>query len=353
MQKRLRAISLIILTLLFLVNCVGEDSVENGRLSSPATFDALNTAIDQGEYGNINSMLIWQGEQLHFEGYYRGTDADTMNQVYSVTKSVTSAMIGKAVSQQAMQVEDPMLEYFPDYAQIENMDVEKEAMTVEDLLTMQAGFPWDEVSSSYGSSTNSLTGLIPSRDWMKFMIDQPIAFEPGTTFAYNSGVSMLLGGILQEVTGQTAEMYTAENLFAPLGIEEWRWESTPRGYSNTGWGLYLRPVDLLKFGQLYLQNGEWEGEQILASSWIAESTQPSALPGDGFEYGYQWWRFEDDHPVVADLAVNDVYFAWGLGGNFVFVVPHLDLVVVTTAENDSGPRIFPALPDYIFPEFSQ
>lgn len=313
-------------------------------------FTALDAEIASGTYGEINSLLIWHDGSMDFESYYRGTDRDTMIQVYSVTKSITSAAIGIAYEEQEIAgLDESIFSYFPDQQQIKNFDAQKEAITVEDLLTMQAGFQWDELSTIYGNNNNDVTQLTRSRNWVKFTLDKEMAHHPGTSFAYNSGVSILLGAVLQQATGQTAEAYTAVNLFKPLGIAEWEWEQTPKGFSNTGWGLHLRPVDMLKFGQLYLQKGNWEGTQIIAKEWIEQSTQASVYLDD-FDYGYQWWRFADQNSIVANLAQNDVYFAWGFGGNFIFVVPHLNLVIVSTATNfEESTQFFPILNEYIFP----
>jgi CubicO group peptidase (beta-lactamase class C family) len=164
---------------------------------------------------------------------------------------------------------------------------------------------------------------------------------------------MLLSGVVQAATRDTVEQTASRRLFAPLGITVWDWQRTPQGETNTGWGLHLRPVDMLKIGQLYLQGGQWEGERILSAGWIDTSTQPLVHVDEFYNYGYQWWRFADGNEIVAGLAQNDLYFAWGFGGNFIFVVPHLDLIVVTTAENfENSERFIPALRDYIFPTFS-
>jgi len=321
---------------------------------SPAEQLALVDAkIAAGEYGNVNSLLVWHDGGLMLEAYYRGTDGSTMNQVYSVTKSITSAMIGKALQEgHITDVDEPVLPFFPEYEPVANLDGRKEMLTVEDLLTMRAGFAWDESSTIYGNDANDATRLAGSRDWTQYMLDREMAAEPGTTFTYNSGATLLLGGILAQTSGQTVEEYTVERLFEPLGITQWRWQETSTGQSNTGWGLYLRPIDMLKFGQLYLQQGRWQDAQIIPEAWVAQSTRPLVHVSDEFDYGYQWWRFADQNPVVADLAQNDLYFAWGFGGNFIFVIPHRNLIVVTTAENfEDGTRFFPALREYIFPIF--
>ncbi len=326
-----------------LVGCRGSQEPAGADLLSE-----LDGRISAGEYGEINSLLVWHEGDLLLESYYRGTTQGSISQVYSVTKSVTSAMVGEAFEEGYLTgLDDPLPDFFP---QNEAINGRKEVITLEDLLTMRAGFVWNELSTIYGDEDNDVTQLTRSRDWTQYVIEREMAAEPGTQFTYNSGVTMLLGEILQQATGQTVEEYTKGHLFEPLEITQWRWQRTPTGESNTGWGLFLRPVDMVKFGQLYLQEGEWQGEQLLEPAWVTRSTAAVVQIDETYDYGYQWWRFADQNPIVADLTKNDVYFAWGFGGNFIFVVPHLDLVVVSTAENfENSAQFFPALSDYIFP----
>ena len=344
---------LIIFSTLFLI-CLTSCTSKRETVAV-AGFAELDAQIADGVYGDINSLLIWHDGEMVHESYYRGIDAETMNQIYSVTKSITSAMIGRAIEEgHIASIDEKMIDYFVGYETIFAQDGRKQKITLEDLLTMRGGFAWDELSAIYGQETNDVTSLIRANDWVQYVLEQELATEPGTTFSYNSGITMLLGSILQDATGETAESYTKENLFEPLGIEKWQWRRTPNRTTNTGWGLFLRPTDMIKFGQLYLQEGEWEGEQIIPSAWVAQSTAPTVRIDDAYDYGYQWWRFADENEIVADLDENDLYFAWGFGGNFIFVVPHLDLVVVATAENfEDSAQFFPILSEFVFPQFAQ
>jgi CubicO group peptidase (beta-lactamase class C family) len=232
---------------------------------------------------------------------------------------------------------------------VENDSADKQAITLFHVLTMTSGFAWDEVSSDYGSRDNDVTKLGNSLDWMGYMLDRPMGNEPGQQFNYNSGNSMLLSGILMNETEQTAEEFTAEHLFEPLGITDWSWQSGPKNMTNTGWGLHLTPTDMVKIGRLYLQEGEWDGVQVVPADWVKASTEAQVTGGEEYEYGYQWWRFADGNPIVESLRKNDVFFAWGYGGQFIFVVPHQELVVVTTADNfDDATVIFQGIREFIF-----
>jgi CubicO group peptidase (beta-lactamase class C family) len=325
-------------------------------------------ASSSSPFGQIHSLLIWHDGQLLMEEYYRDYHADRFHPVYSTTKSFTSALVGIAIEQGAIEgVGNRLLDYFPDYTPA-NLDSRKEAITVDHLLKMHAGFVWDELSIPYGVEGNSVYELQQTdRDWMEYILDQPMSSDPGTEFAYNSGATLLLSRIISDSTGKTTREFAEDTLFADLGIDTIGWTKTPQGETNTGWGLWLRPLDMLKFGQLYVNDGYWQpedgspGKQVIPSEWMDVSTQPYVEGGTTdsqgilqLNYGYQWRLFQDDARQVSELAVNDVFFSWGFQGQFIVVVPHLDLVVVTTAANPSNISIIESgLPDYIFPAIQQ
>lgn len=351
-MSKIRLLLLMLLLSIVIISCQTAAPPQPAQPLSPtADIDSLIAAIETGEYEEIHSLLIWHDGQLLVEEYFRGYDQDRLHELYSVTKSITSAGIGISIEEGTINgVNEPLVTLLPQYTDVLEQEPDKSLLTLEDILTMSSGIEWDESSAIYGSSTNSVTQLTRSSDWLDYVLSQPLAAEPGTTFNYNSGNTMLLGGILSTQTGDTAEDYIAERLFTPLGIEEWRWETGRQNITNTGWGLHLTPRDLLAFGRLYLNNGRWAEVQVVPAAWVEQSTAAHITTEDGYAYGYQWWRYQDDHEVVRDLSVNDVYFAWGFGGQFIWVVPHLQLVVVTTAHNfENSSQIFPILPTYIFP----
>jgi CubicO group peptidase (beta-lactamase class C family) len=320
-------------------------------LNLEATLPDFEAQIEAGTFGNIHSLLVWQGDEMIWESYYDSRyDAEGLHYIYSVTKSVTSAAIGIALEQEYIDSLDTrLLSFFPEIEEVENDSAEKQAVTLFHVLTMTTGFAWDEVSTAYGSRENDATKIANSLDWTAYVLDRPMVYEPGEEFVYSSGNSMLLSGILENATGQTAEDFTAEHLFEPLGITDWRWHSGPKGITNTGWGLNLTPRDMMKIGRLYLQEGEWESVQIVPADWVKASTKAQVTGRGEYAYGYQWWRFVDDNPLVESLRKNDVFFAWGYGGQFIIVVPHLELVVVTTAENfDDATIIFEGIREFIF-----
>ncbi len=200
-----------------------------------------------------------------------------------------------------------------------SLDVEKQAITLEHLLTMSSGL---ECRDSYLYRWRGLNELRASADWVQFMLDLPLVDRPGSRFEYCNGGSFLLSAVIQEATGVSALEFARANLFEPLGITDVVWPANPQGI-NIGWGeMRMKPHDMAKIGQLYLNDGQWEGAQVIPADWVEASTQAhivAATLSDG--YGYQWWV--DD---------GGYYMALGYQGQFIFVVPDKNIVVVFTSE---------------------
>src|SRR5436190_6062217 len=246
--------------------------------------------VARGEYGSVSSLLVVRHGQLIVEEYF-GWSASRAHTVQSVTKSVTSLLAGMAIDRGRLSIADRAVEFFPDYQPIANLDERKRAVTVRDLLTMRTGLDWSE--GSYAGSP--LQQLNDCRcDWLRFVLDWPMREMPGTRWEYVSGGVILLGGIVGVASGERIDLLAAEELFAPLGIENaWWYSGLPNGLPHSGGGLNLRPRDMAKLGQLVLDGGRWLGTQILSETWIRESTQSrlpnvrsfGAFPDD---YGYLW-----------------------------------------------------------------
>ncbi len=299
--------------------------------------------IGQGDFGSIHSLVILHEGRLVLETYFRGWSRDMLHPMYSATKSVTSALIGIAIAQGRIKgVDQRVLGFFPEYTSIDNLDSNKQSLTLHHLLTMSAGFPWNEGSvpilNPDGTSNplNSVHRMACSGDWVKHVLDLPIVSTPGTAWVYNSGVSHVLSGILKNTTGLSAEAFAADNLFKPLGITTWQWTADPNGLSNTGGakgGLFLRPVDMALFGCLYLRKGAFNGCRIIPAQWIVDSTARH-MEGFAADYGYQWWVRSDLYLESAEPL--SLFYAYGFGGQFIFVVPAMDMVVVTTGQNEQS-----------------
>ncbi len=263
--------------------------------------------------------------------------------MYSATKSVTSALIGIAIEQGKIKgVDQKVLGFFPEYTTIANLDTHKQSLTLKHILTMSAGLPWNEGSvpivtpEGTLNPANAVYQMAQSADWIKYVLDLLPDSEPGTTWVYNSGISHVLSGILKNATGLSAEAFAEKNLFKPLGITAWEWKADPNGLSNTGGakgGLFLRPIDMALFGYLYLNKGSFKGKQLIPAQWVIDSTSRH-MEAFAADYGYQWWVRSDMYLESTDPL--SLFYAYGFGGQCIFVVPAMDMVVVTTGQNEQS-----------------
>jgi len=277
----------------------------------------LNAHDLSGPYNYYNS---W------WHPFYRRGDLHTMQ---SVTKTVTSVVIGVATARKEFpDLDTPILKFF-DEKKVANIDERKRHITIRHLLTMTGGFDWRE-DLPYSDPNNAASLMEASADWAEFTINRPMAREPGTVFNYSSGESQLLSHIFRVATGKDIEEYAAEHLFVPLGIESYFWKRTPSGLVDTEGGLYLRPHDLAKIWYLFLKHGVWERKQIVTDDWVKASVTPSVsvAPNGTTKYGFKWWLFPYDD--------GNSRLAWagsGFGGQMPIVVSEYDLVVVFTGWN--------------------
>ncbi|HEU4746461.1 MAG TPA: serine hydrolase, partial [Anaerolineales bacterium] len=236
----------------------------------------------------------------------------------SVTKSVMTTLIAIAADQGKLDLDKPILSFFPDRT-IANLDARKERITVRHLASMSSGL---ECYHHPDEPTNQAMHASP--DWVQFALDLPMAYEPGTHFAYCSPGMHLLSAILQQATGMSSLEFARLNLFEPLGIREAAWSADPQGINNGGGDLYLYPRDMAKLGFLWLHGGQWEGQQIVSREWVRLSSQRQIDTGESYgeDYGYGWW--------IARPGDNPIFSADGRGGQKVIVFPAMNLVLVTT-----------------------
>jgi CubicO group peptidase (beta-lactamase class C family) len=272
---------------------------------------------------NLFSFLVVRRGALVFEQYYGSHARTDAVEIRSVTKSVTAALVGAALqSGQLKSLEQPIGLFLADYlARI--ADPRTRAITLAQLLAMTAGFDWDD--------GDTIWELWASDDWVAFTLSQPLAHNPGTTFNYTSGNSQLLTAVLARATGMDVQTFALQTLFGPLGITSASWQLDPQGLPDGGAGLTMTPRDLAKLGYLYLTQGRWEGRQILPAWYVDASCRAHSSGGFPEEsaYGYHWW--------VSDECGVPAYFAAGYGGQYVYVVPALELVMVITARPDLPP----------------
>lgn len=270
--------------------------------------------------GPLNARLT--GPYNYFDPawhpYYHGSDLHTMQ---SVSKTVSSVIVGIAVTHGDFKagLDTPLLHYF-DETKVKNVDDRKRRITLRHVLTMTTGLDWNE-EVAYDDPRNDADLMEATDDWIQYVIDRPMAKEPGTVFNYSSGVSELLAYIFQKQTGQDIEKYGEQYLFTPLGMNHY-WKRSPLGVVDTEGGLFLNGQDLAKIGYLYLHDGVWDGKQIVSKEWVKQSVTPFIEAEEGFQYGFKWW-----------LLPQKEGFAWmarGFGGQRLMVFPKNDLIVTFT-----------------------
>ncbi|NML43976.1 serine hydrolase [Ramlibacter sp. G-1-2-2] len=291
---------------------------ESQGMSSPA----LQSLLDFGQANQADSVLVTRHGRIVLEAYYGPYEAGQLHAINSATKTVTSALVGLAVAQGLLPpAETPVVELMRGRTPA-NLDARKQAMQLQHLLDMDSGIAWIEPLADAVPET--ALKMYASRDWVQFVLDQPMAQAPGAGFNYNSGNSQLASAILAQAAGMTTEDYAAKQLFAPLGITQWRWRKDPGGTSTGGFGLYLHPRDMARLGLLQLRHGEWEGRQLLPRAWVdrafAASLPMTPGPGADFRYANGWWT----------LPARGAFMAVGFNRQLIVVLPREDVVAVLT-----------------------
>ncbi|MBR0754918.1 serine hydrolase [Bradyrhizobium jicamae] len=298
----------------------------------------------------VHSVVVVRHGKLVFEQYFGGYDqpwgdpdgpyeftATTKHDMRSASKSVTSLLVGIAIDRKLIPgVDEPVMTCFPDYAAVKQAGWE--AITLRHLLTMSSGMKWDE-NLPWTDPKNDEPHLGFEPDPVGYVLSRPVAAPPDVMWSYNGGGTDLLGSILERVSGKPLEAFAREAVFQPLGISDLEWKAYPKnGKIAAAAGLRLRPRDAAKIGQLVLNRGQWNGQQIVSAEWIAQSTTPRFQAigyfGSTLFYGYQWWM---GRSLAGGREVKWIG-AFGWGGQRLFIVPELDLVMMTTAAQYGQPK---------------
>lgn len=283
---------------------------------SPEAIAALLSAAEN--YGGIDSVMVVRNGNVIAEQWWPPAAADEPHILWSVSKSFTSAAVGIAIDEGRFGLDHRVVVLLPDNVPAEPSP-NLELMTVRDLLTMTSGH-----------GAESLPDEMRERevDWLDWVLAQPVPHEPGTTFVYNSGATYLCSAIVQHTTGENLLAYLQPRLLEPLGISGMTTERSPQGIDCGGWGMFATTEDLAKFGQLYLQGGIWEGQQLLPADWVRASgsrladTEAAGTSPDWKQgYGYYFWQCR-----------HGAFRADGKDGQFIVVLPELELVVAMTAQ---------------------
>ncbi len=280
-----------------------------------------NTCEDSTAFGEYNYFHPF------WHPYYKNREVHTLQ---SISKSISSLLIGIAIDQGKISSTDALLvDFLSDY-DLGGVDSLFTTATLENLLTMRLGMEWHEIDATDMDSTNTTLMLEHSDDWIRFTLDQPMDTVPGTTWVYNSGASQLMSVIIKKATGLYADEYAEENLFGPMGITDYHWKKSPDGYPDALGGVYLAAEDLAKIGQLIQNKGEWDGKQVVSGEWVERSTAriSDTTQVADYGYGYQWWR--------PDQEGVDVIAGFGYGGQTLLIFPEFNMQAVVYSWNVFG-----------------
>jgi CubicO group peptidase (beta-lactamase class C family) len=282
--------------------------------SAQPAFDGI--AESAASLPRLHSLLVSQRGTLVVERYFNGRRATQHANVKSVSKSIISALVGIAVHQQLIpSVREPIATYFSEFLRAES-DAPKRAITVEDLLTMRAGLQ-STSSRNYGA-------WVTSKHWVRFALSRPLETPPGAEMEYSTGNTHLLSAILTKASRRSTWQYAQEVLAKPLGFSLAPWPRDPQGIYFGGNDMLLTPRQMLAFGEMYLRRGRVGDRQVVPARWIDDSFVPRGRSDYNDQlYGYGWW--------MREFAGEQAFFAWGFGGQYIFIVPRLELVVVTTS----------------------
>lgn len=289
----------------------------------------LAKAFDVFRNQQVHSVAVIRNGFLVAEAYKENTQAGIPQDVKSVTKSITSALIGIALSERKLKSPDQKLaEFFPELAS----DPLKSKIMLKHLLNMTSGLAWDNTNEQ------SSTEMMYSPNWVQYILERPAQHEPGAVFNYSNGDAHLLSAVLQKATGESMFAYAKSRLFEPLGITDVNWNNDTQGCTIGAWALALTLRDMAKIGMLYLKEGQWEDKTIIPKSWIRDSLVKRVFlnysNGSQGGYGYYWWSKPLAQGVIKGSRKQcEVVYASGSGGRRIFVVPELQLIVSATAHS--------------------
>jgi CubicO group peptidase (beta-lactamase class C family) len=286
---------------------------------------------DAGEQDTLYSLLVIKNGNLIAEKYFNGGSVNKRADLASVTKSFTSALMGIALNECDLDsLDQKMVEFFPEYVdQLE--DPRKREITLEQMIQMRSGYPWEEFTPP------RLSELFSSPNWIPHLVDFSLTSDPGTEFGYSNLTAHLAGVVIAKACGKNLITLAEDHIFDPIEGQMATWPSDPSGYNYGSGALALTARDAARFGLLYLNGGEYQNKQVIPAAWVESSLDrySTGIYGEGLGrylrdlgYGYFWWS--------ATSGTHDFNYAWGHGGNLIVLIHDLDMVIVTTADILNG-----------------
>jgi CubicO group peptidase (beta-lactamase class C family) len=309
-------------------------------------------SINAGVYGGFHSMLILRNDKLVLEEYFNNWSQNDLHPMYSLSKSIASAVIGITIEKGFISSEDETIFNLLSAFNHVEWTNEKKGITLKHFLTMSSGYEWDEYGTPYDNPENPHYKMMTSSDWIKYLIELPMQFPPGERYNYNTGTSTLFSVIVEEATGQKFDDFAQDHLLAKLDIHNYTWFKMPGDYPATGGsfgGIHLRSRDLAKFGLLYLNNGKWKEEVVISQDWVELSLSPhiNIVQSGDFTYGFQWWRNEKVKNKNGELI--QVPYGVGLGGQYIFLIKDYNLLIIITSDDNPSNTLknFSMIENYI------
>lgn len=291
-----------------------------------AKIEELNKKIATQYFKDITSIVVLKDSKLLLEEYFNGANRETLHDTRSVGKSFASTLLGIAIKDNYIESENQTLNEFYKLNTFQNYSTAKDSITLKDLLTMSSTFEGSDMNSeSPGNEEN----MYPTKNWVEFALNLPIdkSKVANKQWDYFTAGVVVLGDIIHKSVPKGLEKYSDENLFKPLGITKYKWQFTPQKVANTAGSVQLRSLDYAKYGQLYKNQGFWNGEQILSKEWITKSLSHQMTISEDEHYGYLFWN-----KTYKVNGVNyEVYYSSGNGGNRIFIFKDFPIVVVITS----------------------
>jgi CubicO group peptidase (beta-lactamase class C family) len=303
-----------------------------------------------GRVLGLHTLLVSQGGKSLFEHYGIGEDESwgkplgtvtfgptVLHDLRSVTKSIVGMLYGIALADgKVPEPQAKLYDQFPEYADLARQPG-RERITVAHVLSMTLGTEWDELTIAYGDPRNSEVAMELSPDRYRYVLDRAIVGEPGIKWTYNGGATALLGRLITKGTGENLPDYARHVLFDPLGLGPIEWSNGLQGEAAAASGLRMRAPDLVRIGQMVLMDGIWQGKQIVPKAWLRQSTAPSVTIEGNYRYGWHWYLGEI--AIGAPSRTERLISGVGWGGQRLFLVPALDLVVAMNAGNYRKPGV--------------
>ena len=321
----------------------------------PKLLNDLVSDIDNDKIKNIHSVIIIKDDKLILENYFNGFDSERLQYTASISKSFGSTLLGIAIDKGFFGddiqtvLNSKIIDLFPEFDNIIRKDNLKSELKLKHILSMTAGFDWNEHSQPYSSNKNDCHLIERHSNPLIFLFEKKLIYKPGTEFYYNGGLSLSISYLIEKYTKMKVDKFAEKYLFKPLGIKKYRWEKVANGLINTDGGLHLKPIDQAKLGYLFLNNGIWNNKQIISKQWIEEATKIQKQNVGMPSYGYQWWCGD----FYSSEQKHFIYFASGHGGQKIIISPEFNMVVVITQKVFDNPyndfNFLAIISDYIFP----